>query len=64
MPRKRNHLNIKSHLEHANIILDGLAKYGMCPILEDELKKFAFLNRAILQKHAAKGTRKDLYLER
>jgi hypothetical protein len=65
MPRKRSLLSVRSHLEHAVLIEEGLAKYGLCPAIEEELKRFFFVNRAILRandKRRAKGDRKDIYL--
>lgn len=67
MPRKRQLLNVRSHLEHAALIESGLAKYGLCPLLADELRMFFFINRAILRANdtkRAKGDRKDLYITR
>lgn len=60
--RKPNTLNVRVHLEHFNMIMEGLSKYGMCPLVEEELKKFHFYNKAILRKHATRKTRKDLYV--
>lgn len=67
MPRpfKNKLLHVRSHLEYVQTVIEGLQKYGMCPLLEEELKKLSFLNRTILRKadqRAAAGDRKDLYV--
>jgi hypothetical protein len=61
MPRHRNLLNVRAHLEHAAVIVEGLQKYGMCPAIQYELRKFMVFNRAILAK--ASKSRKDLRVE-
>lgn len=66
MPRKRSLLNLRSHLEHLTIVLEGLKKYGYCPALEHECNSLRLFNAAILRKDAerrAGGNRKDLQLE-
>jgi len=60
MSHHRSPLSIRSHLEHAALIKEGLAKYGLCPAIEDELKRFFFINQAILRAddaHRAKSKR-------
>lgn len=64
MPRKANLLNVKKHLENVQEILDGLKKYGYCPLLQEECNIVSLLNRSILKKHNEKKTRKDLYVNR
>jgi hypothetical protein len=52
-------------LEHIELISQGFAKYGMCPLIETELRKAFFINRAILRRNdqqRLKGNRKDLYV--
>lgn len=61
---KRNLLNVRSHLEHCQIIFEGLQQYGWCPAIQDEVRKAKLFNEAILRKHKEKGTRKDIYVER
>ena len=66
MPRKPNLLNTRSHLEHLELIFSGLAKYGMCPLVEAEIAKARIINKAILAKHdaqRARGDRKDIRIE-
>ena len=60
MPRKRNFFNIKTHLEHFNLIYTCYEKYGDCPIFKTELERFYVMNKAILNNHAKKNTRKDI----
>lgn len=65
MPRPRQRLDARSHLEHLELVLNGIAKYGLCPAIEHELKVLSFVNRQILAKakrRAARGDRKDLYI--
>jgi hypothetical protein len=61
MPRRRELLNVRAHLEHAKVIVEGLNEYGMCPAIQYELRKFMVFNRAILTK--ASKSRKDLRIE-
>jgi hypothetical protein len=63
MPRKSNLLNIRKHLEHGQLIVDSLKKYGLCPAIEQALAEFSLINRTLLRKHdeqRAKGQRKDI----
>lgn len=65
MPRKASLLNVRAHLEHLKIVLDGIDKYGLCPAIQHELKVLALMNKTILRSHDAKrksGDRKDLYI--
>lgn len=48
MPRRKGLLNIESHLEHIQIILDGLKKNGYCPILEEECKIASVINKRLI----------------
>lgn len=67
MPRRPKLLNVRQHLEHGQTIIDGLAKYGLCTALQDELKVWSFVNRAIIRQHDERrthGDRKDLYITR
>jgi len=57
---KRKLLNIRSHLEHIRLVINGLEKYGMCPLLEDELKRLKVMNELILAKNAKQSGRKDI----
>ena len=57
---KRKLLNIRSHLEHIRLVISGLEKYGMCPLLEDELKRLKVMNELILAKNAKQSGRKDI----
>ena len=59
---KRKLLNVKSHLEHVRMILQGLKDHGHCPAIERECRIANIVNKAILKKHTVKGTRKDLYV--
>jgi hypothetical protein len=67
---KRKMLNVKSHLEHViftcDMMLerDGKYKGGLVlpPIDRDNLRELAFFAKTILRVHAAKGTRKDVYV--
>lgn len=65
MPRRANILNVREHLKHVQLVIDGLAKYGMCPAIEREIQKLALINKAILHKAESKraaGNRHDLYI--
>ena len=67
MPKRPSLLNVRQQLEYAQLIMEGLEKYGMCPALKDEIRKFILLNKAIIRKHdtlRAKGNRHDLYVTR
>lgn len=67
MPRRADFLNVREHLNHVQLVLDGIAKYGLCPAVEHELKKLNLINKAILRKHQTKraaGNRHDLYVPR
>jgi hypothetical protein len=61
---KPKHLNVREHLKHAAIIEEGLQKFGYCPAIEQELKMFFFINRALLRKaeELKLKNRKDLPL--
>lgn len=66
MPKRRNFLNVRSHLEHIAIVIEGYQKWGKCPALDDEFRKLSFINRTILRKADERrkaGNRKDLYVE-
>lgn len=66
MPRKRSSLNVRSHLEHLQLVLEGLKKYGYCPAMEHECNSLRLFNTAILRKDAERrvsGHRKDIRLE-
>jgi hypothetical protein len=65
MARPRNFLNVKTHLEHLQLILDGYFKYGQCPVIDREFRKLSMVNKAILRNAAEKsaaGNRHDLYV--
>jgi len=65
MPRKPNFLNMRQHLEHLDLALQGLRKYGYVPAIVDELVKAELINRSILRRHNAKraaGSRHDIYI--
>ena len=60
---KRSLLNVRNHLEHLQSVLDGYKKYGACPLIDEELSKLSFMNRAIMRRHdkaKAKGQRHDI----
>lgn len=60
---KRKLLNVKSNLEHCQLIFEGLKKYGYCPALVEEVNKASLLTRAILKAAEEKrklGNRKDI----
>ena len=62
---KKHRLNVRAHLDHAAMILNGIEKYGWCPLVEDELRKFKLYNQAIIAKHDRKkadGDRHDIRL--
>ena len=61
---KRNILNVKTHLEHINLIIEGLRQYGYCGAIEYEINRASLINKAILAKHTKKNTRKDIYVNR
>ena len=64
MPKK-SILNVRSHLEHAELIFDDLYKNGMCPLLDEEIFKIRLINKSILNKHNKKkeaGNRHDIYI--
>lgn len=48
MPRKPGILNTRTHLEHLELIFEGLDKYGLCPLVEAEIAKAKMVNKAIL----------------
>lgn len=56
-------LNIRKHLEHGRQIVEGVRKYGLCSVVLADIAKFNLINEAILRKHAATSTRKDIYIE-
>lgn len=72
MSRKPDFLNVKRHLQWVeNSIQDMLKdnnKYpgglSLPPAYEQNLKELSLVTRAILKKHALKGTHKDIYVER
>ena len=57
---KRKLLNVRAHLEHLNEVIEGIEKYGLCPLVKHELATLSLVNRAILASHKAKNTRKDI----
>lgn len=66
-------LNVRKNLEHTvwlmNFLLDEhkAARSGgtvLAPIFINALKEHRFFTGAILRKHTAKQTRKDIYVER
>jgi hypothetical protein len=62
---KRKMLNVRTHLEHIQMITEAYEKYGNCPLVEEELKKISFINKRILEEHNKKkalGNRKDIYI--
>lgn len=62
---KTNLLNVTKHLQHLDIVLEGLRKYGYCPAIEEEINKLGLINKMILKKQAdkrASGNRKDIYI--
>jgi hypothetical protein len=63
---KRKLLNVRTHLDHIQMILDGLQKNGYSPLLKHEVAVASLVNRALLRKHdEAKqaGNRKDIRVE-
>lgn len=71
MPRKTGLLHVRKHLEWvAESCRDMLERDGkypnglrLAPIDQDNICKIAIVTEAILRKHTAKQTRKDVYLE-
>ena len=62
MPR-RAMLNIRDHLDHVQLVIEGYRKYGKCPAIDDEVNSLSLYNKAIMRKHdeaKAKGSRKDI----
>jgi hypothetical protein len=57
---RRKLLNVKTHLEHINLLVECYEKHGDCPLFQEELAKVSFFNRQILRAHAEKNTRKDI----
>lgn len=66
MPRRPKLTHVRSHLtataEMCDILLTAKT-FTLPPAYQDYVKQIGFLSRAILRKHAAKGTRKDVYIE-
>lgn len=63
--RKPAFLNVREHLEHVQLILEGFQKYGDVPLIREEVAKCSLINRAIMRKHDGKkasGNRKDIAL--
>lgn len=60
---KRNTLNVRTYLEWVIQTADMNDKYPGAPIVLEELPRMRFFAKATLRKHAAKGTRKDIYVE-
>lgn len=60
---KRKLLNVRTHLEHLNEVIEGIEKYGLCPLVKHEIAVLSLVNRAILAAHKAKNTRKDIRVE-
>jgi len=63
MPRRPKTTNVRKHLQHINIILEGLKVYGYCPALETEVRQALLINRTILaisDKKRAQGNRHDI----
>jgi hypothetical protein len=63
MPRKTTLLNVRKHLEHCEMIFEGLKKYGWCPALQQEVNTASLIGRSIMRKHDEKrkaGNRKDI----
>lgn len=63
MPRSTKLLNVRKHLEHGRQIVEGIRKYGMCPVVMHDIAEFNVINEAILQSHKSRGTRKDIRIE-
>jgi hypothetical protein len=70
---KRKLLNVRSHLEfEVEWLTEILRRHALqqkggtslCPIDVQALNELVFFARAILRKHEAKNTRKDVYVER
>ena len=56
-------LNVREHLKHLQLVIEGYQKYGKCPAIDEAMTRLSFMNRAILKKHEASrvaGNRKDL----
>ena len=62
--RKPRLLNVRLHLQHVEECFAGLAQYGLCPAVEENIRKARFINRKILEvdrdKRARTKTRKDI----
>jgi len=69
MSRKPKMLNVRKHLEFEIWLIDemetaiGKGKLQLAPFYLGALREVRFFAKAILRKHAAKGTRKDVYVE-
>lgn len=71
MPRKRDPLNVRAQLEHVvSTCEDMLGRDGkyegglvLAPIDVHNLREMKLIAQATLKRHAAKRTRKDLYVE-
>lgn len=59
---KRKLLNVRTHLEHIALTIRCFEKYGNCEEFRKQLTTASFFNKQILAKHAASGSRKDLYV--
>lgn len=73
MPRRLKLLHVRSYLEHVvktfEEMLERDGKYPqgglrLAPIDVDHLREMKLVGRAILNHHASKKTRKDVYVER
>ena len=60
--RKPNLLSVKQHLNCVIELTEALDKYGLCPMTRQMIAETRFFTEAILRKHEAKKTRKDVYL--
>lgn len=60
---KRKRLNVRAHLEHVQMIIEGYQKWGKCPAIDSEMVMLSLINRTIMRKHdetRARGNRKDI----
>jgi hypothetical protein len=62
MAPKPNMLNVRKHLEHIQLTLELIQKYGMCPLVEDSLREISLSSTeqscASMMKPALRATAK------
>ena len=69
MPKQPDMLNVREYIKYVTNYVEALQidiqkySYTLGPIYTDELPKIKLFGRAILRKHAAKTSRKDIHVE-